>query len=215
MKQDLENNNYLYITTIKSLDDKDKYDEAYSNLSVQRKQKVDKLISIDDKKRSILAEVLLKKALTDLYIVSNFEYGYNDYGKPYLKDNKNIYFNISHSGEYVICVLSKDEVGCDIQEIKEVNIEGISKYFTDKEYFSIKNSSNPKELFYRYWTIKESYMKLIGKELFINLKEFEVPTDDGIIINNNNPYYFKEIDFEGYVCFVCLINNNDLIINTI
>lgn len=210
MKQNLENNNYLYITTIKSLDDKDKYDEAYNSLSTQRKQKVDKLKLLDDKKRSILAEVLLKKALKDLSITCVFEYEYNEYGKPYLKDNKNIYFNISHSGEYVICVLSKDEVGCDIQEIKEVNIEGISKYYTKNEYLSIKKSANPKDLFYRFWTTKESYMKLIGKGFSFNLKDFDLSIEKEII-SNDNKFFIKEIHINGYKCCICLTNKNILI----
>lgn len=213
MKQDLENNNYLYIVSIKSLDYKDKYEEAYNNLSNQRKQKVNKLISLDDKKRSVLAEMLLRKALDDLFITSNFEYGYNEYGKPFLKDNKNIHFSISHSGEYVICVLSKNEVGCDIQEIKDVNIKGISKYFTDNEYISIKNSPNQKELFYRYWVAKESYMKLIGKGYTINSKEFEISINTEILLNNSNKYFFKEIYINEYKCCICLINNNQIIIS--
>ncbi|MCI9438396.1 MAG: 4'-phosphopantetheinyl transferase superfamily protein [Lachnospiraceae bacterium] len=42
-------------------------------------------------------------------------YRYGKEGKPYLRDMP-FYFNLSHSGEYVLCVIATEEIGADIQQ---------------------------------------------------------------------------------------------------
>lgn len=203
--------NYLYIASIELLKDKLIYDKEYINLSSDRRKKVDKLISTNNKKLSILAELLLKKALIDLNINSNFNYSYNENGKPYLPDS-NIYFNISHSNDYVICCISENEVGCDIEFIKDINLSIANKFFTNREYNYIKNSNNQFEEFYRMWTLKESFIKNLGLGLYLNLKDFEIVVEDKISVNTkiHQNFFFKEIELDKYKCSVCLSNDADL-----
>ena len=207
------NNNYLYICNTNVLDNKEVYEKAYNSLSKQRKEKVDKFKFLKDKKLSILSEVLLKKAFNSLNINSSFNYKYNKQGKPYLEDIDSIKFNISHSGDYAICLLSKDEVGCDIEEIKNINLNIANKFFYNTEYTSIFNSSNKIDTFYRYWTLKESFIKSLGLGLSLDLNSFEILLNDPISVKqsiNNNKYYFKEIDIQGYKCSLCLLNDVDI-----
>ena len=137
-------------------------------------ENVDKFKFLKDKKLSILSEVLLKIAFDTLNINSSFNYKYNKQGKPYLEDIGNIKFNISHSGEYVICLVSNDEVGCDIEEIKDINLNIANKFFYNTEYTNIFNSSNKIDTFYRYWTLKESFIKSVGLGLSLDLNSFEI-----------------------------------------
>lgn len=209
--------NYLYIANINILDKENDYNRAYSLLSSVRKEKTDKYKFDKDKKLSILTEILLKKALSDLKINSNFEYRFNENNKPYL-DDVNIHFNISHSGEYVIVAISENEVGCDIEEVKKIDLKIANKFFYNSEYENIINSSNPLDMFYRYWTLKESFMKSIGLGLSFGLNNFEINIDKQITINqsiNNNNYRFKEIDIKGYKCSICLLNDSDVILKEI
>ena len=209
--------NYLYIASIDLLENNDTYNKAYQIISKQRRDKVDKLKFINDKKLSILSEVLLKKALTDLNIDINFELTYNKYQKPYLYNN-DIYFNISHSVEYAICAISKDEVGCDIEYIKDIDMRIANKFFTNNEYNTIINSNNHLDTFYRIWTLKESFMKNLGLGFNLELNDFEIElSNNPIVIQkiNNNKYYFKEIEINDYKCSVCLLNNNDVVVRKI
>lgn len=210
--------NYLYIASINLLDDKNTYDKAYQSLSNQRREKVDKFKFVNDKKLSILSEILLKKALIELNVDSDIELTYNKYQKPYLKNN-DIYFNISHSGEYVICAISKDEVGCDIEYIKDIDMKIANKFFNENEYKTILNSNNQLDTFYRIWTLKESFMKNLGLGFNIELNSFEIVLSNNPTvkqnINNNNKYYFKEIEINNYKCSVCLLNDNDVIVKNI
>ena len=44
--------------------------------------------------------------------IANYKLRYNEYGKPYLESG-GLFFNLSHSGEYVACAISDKEIGID------------------------------------------------------------------------------------------------------
>src|SRR5690606_17840232 len=79
---------------------------------------------------------------------------FNSYGKPFI--DQNIFFNLSHSGNYVVCAFFMQEIGIDIEEIKEIEIDDFNKIFTEGERKCLKNSNNRTNDFFRYWTMKES-----------------------------------------------------------
>ena len=62
------------------------------------------------------------------------------------------------------------------------------------------------EAFYRLWTIKESFVKMLKKGLAMGLDSFEVSFNDGISIKNNDEKvacHIKEYNLEGYKISVC------------
>ena len=65
----------------------------------------------------ILAKVVIKKTFGIDLTKQNFTY--TEHGKPYLSDYSDVHFNISHSGEYVVCSVSDKPVGVDIQKISK------------------------------------------------------------------------------------------------
>lgn len=130
----------------------------------------------------------LQTVLSKLIAVKNLDCSendiyYNKLKKPYVR-NKN-YFNISHSGDYIVYVESPSEIGIDIEKIDIRNSSIIDYACTDEEkefinkYSSnINNNSeekndllkqicienNVKEKFTYIWTIKESMFKSSGTE---------------------------------------------------
>ena len=68
----------------------------------------------------LYGKLLLKEAISQLGFDHSLEFMQKTkYGKPYFKNN-DFGFNISHSGEYIVCVISTDEkqnLGIDIEEI--------------------------------------------------------------------------------------------------
>lgn len=108
---------------------------------------------------------LLKKVLKENDI--DEEIIYNEYGKPYLKNNE-IYFNISHKDNYTVLVTSKKEIGIDIEKItfkKRV----LNKIANDEEKKLIKNAED----FTKLWVKKESYVKYLGMGLSYGLKNVD------------------------------------------
>ena len=150
----------------------------------------------------------------------------NQYGKPYLKCYPNFNFNISHSGDFVVCAIDDKPIGIDIEKIKNIEYKEIVKsFFSVNEFNYITKEQLNIQLskFYEIWTLKESYIKCCGKGLSIPLKSFSIDIDRyqniKVIINNEyKEYTFKKFDIEeGYKIAVCSLNkeipNNITIIN--
>ncbi len=74
-------------------------------------------------------------------------------GKPYF-EGAPFHFNLSHSGDYVVCALSDHEVGIDIEKIVPISLKVMRRFFG----LSILS---PKEQM-RLWTRYESYGKMVG-----------------------------------------------------
>ena len=103
----------------------------------------------------------------------------NEHGKPYLPDWPELHFSLSHSGDRVMCAVSRSEVGCDVEEAgsdeaDRRRIGYIARCLTERE--RALALADP-AAFYKIWTLKESFLKLTGKGLTIPLASFEVTPD--------------------------------------
>lgn len=145
-------------------------------LSDQRKMIIKKYIHEADIKRSILAETLLKYILWKHLKIfeSEIKFKYNEYGKPSLIAPEGVHFNISHSGDWVFCGVSDAPIGIDIEEIITDCLSIAKIFFANEEYDYICNQPlfNQYDTFCKIWTLKESYIKCIGKGLSIPLESF-------------------------------------------
>ena len=103
------------------------------------------------------------------------------YYKPYIKNQNEIKFNISHTDGYVVIGFSKRELGIDVEKVNDdFAFEDIlENCFTFRE---IDNIGLNAPMFYKYWTAKEAYLKYEGYGLIRSPKEIEViHMDDQII----------------------------------
>ena len=111
-------------------------------------------------KENTNSKELLKECLKKDFNISNYEIIYNEYNKPYLK-NENIYFNISHDNGTTVLVISDKEIGVDLEYyIFKENV--VRKYFTNNEQNEILNSANKEYDFTRIWVMKEAFVKMKG-----------------------------------------------------
>lgn len=108
----------------------------------------------------ILAKVIIKKTFG--IGIAQQEFAYTEYGKPYLSDYPDVHFNISHSGEYVVCAVSDKPIGVDIQKISEYNSDVAKRVCNEKELEQIENSSDKASEFTKLWTQKEAVFKMHG-----------------------------------------------------
>lgn len=143
-------------------------------VSEERYKKMQKYRFPIDKIRSLFAEMLVRYALKKHFAMEGAEIAFatNEYGKPFLKGVDNLYFNVSHSGDWVVCAVSDQPVGVDVEQIKENSYEIADRFFSEKEAKAIKESEMGQELFYTYWTLKESYVKAEGKGMSIPFSSF-------------------------------------------
>lgn len=151
-----------------------------------------------EQRGSDLTDALIKQCLTD-YGLKNPKIIRTNEGKPYTDskiDGRNIYFSVSHSAGYFVCVIDDVEIGIDVQAIRNVSAEKISnRYFTDKERDYM--SHNGREGFFSLWTRKEAYSKLIGTGLREVIKGSEVVDRDDLL--------FIDMQLEKNVfCSICM-----------
>ena len=207
----------VYIANTESLKENGLYNAAFDAVSAERKDKVLRYRFLKDRVLSLGAEVLLRKALRECGIeIPEIHYGFEINGKPFLKGVEGFDFNISHSEDLVMVAVSENETGCDIEKITETDLDIAKKFFFREEYENIAAlpaSEERNELFFRYWTLKESFMKATGLGMRLPLDSFQ------IIIGNDGKtgvrqsvdtknYNFTEIDaFPGYKCAVCTAGN--------
>jgi 4'-phosphopantetheinyl transferase len=99
---------------------------------------------------------------------------YTDRGKPSVctDDNgDNIRFNLSHSGQWVVCAcVQHREVGIDIEEIRtDIDKDGIAAFILseeDKYAFDRLPIRDKTSILFDAWTQKEAYAKAIGAGIF-------------------------------------------------
>ena len=113
------------------------------------------------------------------------EYIYNEFGKPYIKDS-NLYFSLSHSNGVIALAVSKEEIGLDIELIKDVKDNLALKVMNEAEYNIYKGLSKNDKIsyFYEVWTSKEAYVKKLGTSLTLNPSNINIDTD--VILKNIN-----------------------------
>ena len=124
---------------------------------------------------------LLKKVLDEYKIKK--EIIYNSYGKPYLKNNE-LYFNISHSYEYTVLVISNKEVGVDIEKVT-IRPKVMEKVFDEDEKKLIKSDED----FTIMWVKKESYVKYLGIGLAYGLENVHTLSLNNVIVKKIDDYY--------------------------
>ena len=173
--------------------------KAYGLVCKNRQEKIDFYRFDKDKKLSCGAYLLLKKLLSEQNI-TNPEFETGKYGKAYISNHENIYFNLSHSGKIVLCAISDMEVGADVEYIdREIDLNIAKHYFYNSEYEKIMNSENSPVEFFKYWVLKESYMKYTGLGMNLELDSFEIMIDAEIKLKNDDKNLkFNLFDIEDY-----------------
>lgn len=98
------------------------------------------------------------------------------HGKPYFREYPQIHFNISHSGEYGACALSSVPCGLDIQEIRKVRSRRLlERVLSEEEMKIVQSHENMEREFCRFWTRKESFLKLSGEGITRPMNALEEP----------------------------------------
>lgn len=144
------------------------YRKCYEKLPAFRREKADKITPPEDKALSVGAWLLYESAKEKCGVSAETP------------------FNLSHSGKIVLCSIEDSgeknvKVGCDIEEIKKLHTKLIKRYFfrSEEEFILSRETEEEKKVaFYRYWVLKESFMKATRYGMKLGLDTFEILCDD-------------------------------------
>lgn len=154
----------------------------------------------------------------DKFDVSNdhLSFSAGEYGKPELvSPNIDIKFNYSHSGEWIVCAMSHEDIGVDVEKVQEIDISIADSFFSclEKDHLMACQPNQRLDYFYDLWTLKESYIKWDGRGLSIPLKDFSIDIKStGDIQIKSDIYrsscFFKQYFIDGdYKLSVCSSKN--------
>lgn len=168
----------FYHYNIRDLSD-ESYTHYYSLMSKEKKRRVDRFRFEDDKKRTVVGEMLARQAIFEWCGAAeeSITFEIAEHGKPYVK-GLNVEFNISHSADMVVCVVDNNPVGVDIEKIRPVDLNTAKRIFNEEEiryvFGCVPDADDYNhclndvilQRFFELWTKKEAYGKLVGMGLF-------------------------------------------------
>jgi 4'-phosphopantetheinyl transferase len=175
--------------------------------SLEYQNRVLSFLRWEDTQLSLLGRILLMQGMHDLgKEFDSSKLQHNKYNKPFFLDSE-VKFNISHSGQMVVCAISEEfELGIDVELIKDINIDNFKNHMTGYEWENIKREEDKLTAFYDYWTKKEAVVKASGRGLSIPLKSFNV-VDNEVTIDNSG-FVVKELDLhQDYTCNLAIMKN--------
>ncbi len=209
---------------------------CYQRSSKARQQKADALKMQEDKERCIAAGLLLvyayktymKEKTKELALANSFggcktdiklpEIVIDKGGKPHFAlDCKNegaeVCFNLSHSGQYVLCAIGDQEMGVDLQQMVPVRESLVKRYFTDAEQQFVKNGAE--KAFAAVWTKKEAIAKLTGRGIAQILEKDNIQEGISVTVGEIGQEYSYAVavydgELELTVSEVFMVNEGEL-----
>ena len=101
-------------------------------------------------------------------------------GKPFLPEQPELFFSLSHSGRWAMAAFAAAPVGCDIQSGAHLPAHsGAFPFHPDERAFlsAAQDEAERRTRFFRLWCLKESYLKATGEGLSRPLESFCVHLD--------------------------------------
>ncbi len=161
----------------------------WGSLSEDEKTRARRFYFSRDRERFIVARGLLR-AILARYLgqePASLRFRYGPHGKPYLAlggDVLDLRFNLSHSHNLAIYAVAHGrEVGVDLERVRfdETAMEIATQFFSTRELAALRAlpEHTRTETFFKYWTVKEAYLKAKGEGLGGEFEKLIVRLEDG------------------------------------
>lgn len=200
----------VYIADVQPLLTPEVFERLVSHVPAYRQAKARRFKFPSGRAQSLAVGLLLKKACEDFGIAGADEHVvFGENGKPEFADVKDFHFNLSHSHERAMCVISPYEVGCDVELVEHEKMRLAERFFTSEECSWISKQGDDRA-FYRIWTLKESYMKVTGLGMSLAPDSFVLRFDEkgGISVYRDgarSEYFFSELNKNDGYCYAYCI----------
>ncbi len=157
------------------------------------------------------AHALLKSAVQKyaeakniLISEENLVLDYLEYQKPYFRHYPDIYFNLSHCTGLAVCLLSAHECGVDAESVRKLRPAVIRRVFSPDEQILLHEAAEPDKTFTKIWTLKESYVKAVGRGISYPMQNVCFQFRNDKIFCNQQHTDFYQTEYENYQISVCI-----------
>ena len=177
---------------------KEHFTDLLAMLYPERRERVKAFRREEPAYVSMTAGLLLQELVQNRLGISpsELELEKSECGKPSVKGHSDFYFNLSHAGDYVVLGHGDAPIGVDIERIREKNEKVAKRCFTEQEYAYVLggDEDTQRSRFYRFWTMKEAYLKLTGQGISVPLNSFEIDPVRQIVIGTECRFVTKQMD---------------------
>lgn len=180
---------HLYYTCLENIRDRALIDQYYRILSLEERETVQKIKSAEKRHESLVTKALARFVLSCCCRISpeTVQFCVNHHGKPALLPGISplpVRFNLSHCKGLAGCAVTLDaEIGLDMEDQnRRVNLDLATRFFSHPENVQLEKTQDPgarQALFLKLWTLKEAYVKAVGKGLSMGLDKFSFVFDQG------------------------------------
>jgi 4'-phosphopantetheinyl transferase len=198
----------VYVANFSALPDPKDRKELMATLNQERRLRIAKAANEKIRRQCLASALLLQSVLRSKGLDPN-TVTVNRYGKPEIEG---ICFNISHSGNLVVCAVSDQPIGCDIEKLREAPRKVSGRFFSEREkqYLNQYEGMKFDREFFRLWTMKEAYVKLTGEGLRVPFSSFEMSMGEEIQVTRLGERvacFIKEYAIPEYKLTVCATEN--------
>ena len=129
----------------------------------------------------------------------------NAFGKPRLIGRRGVHFSVAHCPDAVAVVVGDVPVGVDIERIRRRDPYAAARCLDPAEIGRVEAASEPDREFFRYWTLKESYVKALGCGLVYPVRKarFEVTDAGEVACDRPNATFRLVEDQPGVILALC------------
>lgn len=147
---------------------------------------------------------LLQLMLEREYGISEYSIGRTSHGKPYLESHPHIKINLSHCKGMAVCAAGDVTLGVDCEGIRKLREGVVRRVCTPAETDMLRESQSPDLTFTRLWTLKESFVKAVGRGVSYPMKKAEFLFEgDSIITNIKGASFCQYVFGDRLVLSVC------------
>jgi len=195
--------NTVYIASIDSIPADLLSDEFLTRLPLLEQARISRLCRILDRKRSLLGLRLLEEAINNNNVTWNWDMFRRDWaGRPGIRKDRSrpgYDFNISHSGDIVVCAIGPGRLGIDVEKVMPVDINDFYSVIPESALKTILDSSRIEDEFFRLWTRIESVIKADGSGFSVELDTIRINAN--IATLGSERWNYHDVDIApGYAC---------------
>jgi 4'-phosphopantetheinyl transferase len=154
-------------------------------LSQDEQERARRILVEDARRRFVLSRVLSRRVLAQCLDedAARIAIVLGPQGKPHVRGDDSIHFNISHSPRSWMMAVSRDrDVGIDVEDLdRPIDVDRVAaRLFAPEEIAviqSLKGEEARRRAFFRVWTSREAVVKALGEGIFASGRKFVVEAD--------------------------------------
>jgi 4'-phosphopantetheinyl transferase len=144
--------------------------QSLARFPVWLQERVRRQHRLADRCAQILDKWLLLKALDCMGVsdatLDNLKY--DAFGRPSMQTGPGYDFSLSHSGNFVACVVGRQgRVGVDVELLREIRSSDFAEVFAESAWKRLEQQGDSREAFFREWTQLEAVLKADGRGMSV------------------------------------------------